>query len=144
MKNCMNMTAEKRKVRSVDRKLAVRLELTRDNDSRRLDMSPGVNSLINVAGRSSRRDMMAVCNEYSTLSLIRTTTRLRAISTIVSPAAALKSKVAMGTIWLASPEGMTSEKISLHTYGVNMVRSVTPKQAIKQNNRSYIQRQLTA
>ena len=46
------------------------------------------------------------------------------------PAAALKSSVAMGTIWLESPEGMTSEKISLLTYGVNIVSSATPTQAI--------------
>ena len=144
MKNCTNMIAENRKVKSVDRKLAVRLELTRDNDSRRLEMSPGVYALANVPGSSSRRDMIAVCKLYSTLSLMRTTTRLRAICTIVSPTAALKSSVAMGTIWLASPEGITSEKISLQTYGVNMVSSVTPRQAIRQYIKSCIQRQPTA
>ena len=82
----------------VDRKLAVRRELTLDNDSRRLERSPGVYSLINVAGSNSRRDIMAVCRAYSTLSLMRITTRLRATCTIVRPTAALKSSVAMGTI----------------------------------------------
>ena len=98
MKNCAAMTNENRKVRSVDRKLAVRLELTRDRDSRRLLRSPGVNLLVKVVGICSSRDMRAVCSAYSTLSLIRATTRLRAIYTIVSPTAALKSSTAMGII----------------------------------------------
>jgi len=50
MKNCTNMTTENRKVRNVDMKLADRLELTRDSDSRRLERSPGVNCLANVIG----------------------------------------------------------------------------------------------
>ncbi len=109
------MMTENRKVSSVDRKLAVRRELTRDSDSRRLERSPGVIFLTKVAGNSSSRDMSTVCSVYSTLSLMRTTTRLRAICTIVRPTPALTSSVAMGTIWAESPEGMTSEKINLVT-----------------------------
>ena len=129
MKNCMNMMTENREVKMVDKKFAARLELTRDSDSRRLERSPGVNFLAKVTGIKSRRDIKAVCSAYSTLSLIRTTTRLRATCTIVSPTAALKSSVAIGMSWLVSPEGTTSEKISLLAYGVNMVSRATPTHA---------------
>ena len=74
---------------------------------------------------------MAVCRAYSTLSLMRMTTRLRAVCTIINPTLAPKSSVATGMIWKASPEGIISEKISLQTCGENMVRSMTPIQAKK-------------
>ena len=125
----MNMMPEKRNVSMVDIKLAVRAELMRDTDSTRLERSPGENVLINVVGSSSRRDIMAVCRAYSTLSLMRITTRLRAVCTIINPTLAPKSSVATGMIWKASPEGIISEKISLQTCGENMVSRMTPIQA---------------
>ena len=97
MKNCTNMMPENRKVRMADRKSAVKVELMRDNVSSRLERSPGEYCLANDAGNSSNRDIRAVCSPYSTLSLIRITTRLRAICTIARPTAALASRVAMGT-----------------------------------------------
>ena len=125
----MNMMPEKRNVSMVDIKLAVRPALRRDTNNTRLERSPGENVLIKVAGRSSRRDIMAVCRAYSTLSLMRITTRLRAVCTIISPMLAPKSKVATGKIWKASPDGIISEKISLQTCGENMVSRMTPIQA---------------
>ena len=111
----MNMMPEKRNVSIVDMKLAVRLALIRETDSTRLEMSPGEYSLTNETGSSNSRDIMAVCKAYSTLSLMRITTRLRAVCTIISPTLAPTSSVATGIIWKASPDGIISEKISLQT-----------------------------
>ena len=81
-----------------ERKATVRFELTRDMDKTRLERSPGENFLANVAGNNSRCDMKAVCSVCSTLSLMRVTTKLRAICTIARPTVALASRVAIGII----------------------------------------------
>ena len=95
----MNIMPEKRNVSMVDMKLAVMLALMRETDNKRLERSPGAYALTNEIGKSNRRDIMAVCKAYSTLSLIRTTTRLRAVCTIISPTLAPTSSVATGIIW---------------------------------------------
>ena len=109
---------------------SVSCELILTTDRTRFDRSPGAYSLKNEVGIMSSLDMSGACRAYSSLSFILITSRLRVSCTSTSPMAALNSSTAMGVSCDESPDGITSLNSSLHTYGVNMVSSVSPRQAI--------------
>ena len=127
----MNITAVKASDRMVESISSVSWVKSLTTDSTRLERSPGANFLKKVVGRDRRRVISGVCRANSVLSFILTTKKLRESCTVTRPTAALNIRTAMGTSCEASPEGMTSLNRSLQINGVTIVRSTTPRQAIR-------------